>query len=374
MAYIDQRVRLKLDVKVTDNTSARIHLEHNSTWGEGYKDNAQGLYPVGNYWENDNLNFVEAWINHNFGSFGLKLGHMPLALGNKLFFDHTKEGDDAIVIYGSTNNIHWAGVVAKFNEGDKGSNDDATAYVILANYKGDGFNLGADITYVNDETGSGLGDSLDGYNLGLRGDFNVSGITIKADVELQAGSVDNSSGAVCPAGKDCDFKGYAFMLSAGYNLGKTNLELKFAYGSGDDNANDTDIKTFITSLSDTQYDTYIYGYRMKNTSVSPTVGATQSGISNLMLLGLKASNKVTKDLKVDGGIFWLQAAKDVKINGGKPDKDLGIEIDAKVTYNLDRNLKYWVEGGYFMVGDAYNDVNGNADDVYSIRNGIQLSF
>ncbi len=374
VAYIDQRVRLKLDIKVTDNTSARIHIEHGNLWGEGWSNkdeagNAKGSYPVGNHYEQDNFKFVEAWINHNFGSFGIKVGHMPLALGNKLFFDHTKEGDDAIVIYGSTSNIHWAGVVAKFNEGTKGINDDSTAYVILANYKGDGFNLGGDVTFVDDQSCAGLGcDAIHGWNFGLRGDTTFAGLQVKGDVEIQTGKFKK----FFSNGDDWDVKAYAFLIGADYNLGNSKIGAEFVYGSGDDDPNDTDMETFITSLSQVQYGPYIYGYKSAATACNVATCTGQTGISNTWWIALKGSTKVSKDLSINGAIYYLQASEDVAINGTKKDSDLGVEIDGKVTYNLDRNLKYWVEGGYFFTGDAYQD--GNADDMYSIRNGIQLSF
>ena len=376
VAYIDQRVRLKLDIKVTDNTSARIHLEHGSTWGEGMKDNAKGAYPVGNYYENDELKFVEAWINHNFGSFGIKLGHMPLALGNKLFFDHTKEGDDAIVIYGSTSNIHWAGVIAKFNEGEKNLNDDSTAYVFLANYKGDGFNLGGDVVYVDhqnirlDLDGDTVPDveNIHGWNFGLRGDTTFAGLKVKADVELQAGKFEMLSG------DDLDIKGYAFLVAADYDMDGTTIGAEFVYGSGDEDPNDTDVETFVTSLSQVQYGPYIYGYKSAATACDLPTCTGQTGIANTWWIALKGSTKLSKDLSLKGAIYYLQASEDVSINGANKDSDLGVEVDAKVTYKLDRNLKYWVEGGYFFTGDAYDYPDQSADDMYSIRNGIQLSF
>ena len=63
---------------------------------EGY-----GVYAEGNG-KRGTMAVLEAWIQHKFNigvPAGIKVGHMPLALGNGLFFNHTKFGDDAIVLF-----------------------------------------------------------------------------------------------------------------------------------------------------------------------------------------------------------------------------------------------------------------------------------
>jgi hypothetical protein len=68
---------------------------------------------------------------------------------------------------------------------------------------------------------------------------------------------------------------------------------------------------------------------------------------------------------------------------------MGWEIDAKVTYQIDTNLVYYVEGGYLIAGDFYknhtrgkdsgtnfgdNDRSADPDNAYTVRHGIILSF
>ena len=51
--------------------------------------------------------------------------------------------------------------------------------------------------------------------------------------------------------------------------------------------------------------------------------------------------------------------------------------DGKLTYKIDRNLVYWVEGGYLFAGDAVKAIANSAtsdDDAYAVRHGIELSF
>jgi len=365
-AAVDARVRLKIDAKVSDNTSGRIHFENDWVWG--VDNTAQGTYHRGNttvgaYKKGGQ--FIEAWINHNFGPASVKLGHMPLALGNNLFFDHREMGDDAILVFMSPNKqTHIFGVYAKFNEGPgkvdiKGTyiNDDANAYVLGAGYNAGNFGVGGDVTYVDDQQ-----NSIHLWNFGLRGNVNVAGFALKGDVEIQTGEVDVVGGP--------DFSGWAAYLRGDYKFGGTDVYGLFAWGSGDDDPKDDDIKAFQTSLSAVVYDYagYLYHYRMK------TASGGKGGISNTMVFKVGANHKVSKDLSVAGSVAYFKADEDVQLNRGTPDDDLGWEFDGQVKYMLDRNLTLSLQGGYFAVGDAYNAPNGDSDDAWGARLVTQLSF
>jgi len=105
-SWYDERVRLSLDAKVEPGIEGFVMLE-----SDGVQGNTNGaassddVYVWGNF---DNkpttMGILQAWIVYSgsglFGfPTGLKIGHMPLALGQKEFFDHTKFGDDAIVFF-----------------------------------------------------------------------------------------------------------------------------------------------------------------------------------------------------------------------------------------------------------------------------------
>ena len=55
-------------------------------------------------------------------------------------------------------------------------------------------------------------------------------------------------------------------------------------------------------------------------------------------------------------------------------KKVGQESDAKITYKLDKNLVYFVEGGYLWTGAFYDQAALTADDAYAVRHGLTLSF
>ncbi len=355
-ARVDARVRLKIEAKVSDNTKGLIQWEHDWIWGDG--NMSKGTYQEGNGMIANGNKILQAWIQHNMGPVSFKIGHMPLALGNKLFFDHSLWGDDAVLIFASPNKqTHVFGVFAKFDENAAGINDDATAYVLAGGYNAGNFGVGGDVSYVDDQAAN-----IHLWNFGIRGNVNVGGFAIKGDVEIQTGEVDTVGGP--------DFSGWATYLRGDYKLGSTNIYGLFAWGSGDDADSADDIEAFQTSLSPVVYDYagYLYHYRMK----TATGGA--GGISNTMIFKVGAKHKVNKDVSVAGSIAYLQADEDVSLNGGTPDDDLGWEIDGSIKYKMDRNLTLALQGGYFAVGDAYNHADGSSDDAWGARLVTQLSF
>lgn len=397
-AYYDSRIRLSVDAQVTPNTEGFVQIEagsdvdgNNSSdlyiWGNSNKNiqtgssNAIGIYNQGDA-KRGTLSILQAWILTKGSGLGipagLKIGHMPLALGNSIFFDHTKFGDDAIVFFvDPTKELHAGLLTIKFREGATLLNDDANAYVGLFVYKLDkNSTISFDATFVDDQTGLGAVGSekaINFYNFGLRGNTNISGFGLKADAEVQAGLIRNTAAA--PNG-DLKFGGYALMVGANFKLAPVTLSLDIAYGSGDDDAKDGKVKAFVTSQSAIQHYTYVYDYRTKN-----ACGMQYGGLCNTMYAKLGANTDLTKDMNADLNLYWLQAAKSMlgvaELGGVKTtSKNIGTELDAKVSYKVDRNLTYYVEGGYLFAGDFWKGTAGkdNPDNAYSIRHGIQLNF
>jgi hypothetical protein len=55
---------------------------------------------------------------------------------------------------------------------------------------------------------------------------------------------------------------------------------------------------------------------------------------------------------------------------------MGVELDGKVSYQIDNNLVWYVEGGILFAGDFYKNRTAGADvaDPWGVRHGIILSF
>ncbi|MGD1074863.1 MAG: alginate export family protein [Thermodesulfovibrionales bacterium] len=396
--YYDERVRLSIDAKVTPNTEAYVQLESTNenddsssadlniygnyvpdgTAGPG-ATHATGLFQAGNA-KHDSLSILQAWLMHSgtglFGvPAGLKVGHMPLALGNGLFFDHSKFGDDAILGWlDPIQDLHLVALWDKMNGGNTVNNDATTGYVVLFNYAPKDFGISGDATYVDDQAGFGVGANSQAnpvhfWNFGLRGNGTVGGFGFKLDGELQTGDIQN----INLDGSNADFKGYAVMAGANYTLDPVKLFLNFDYGSGP-KKNSDNIDGFVTSLGHDQHFSFIYEYLSKN-----ACGDQSGGICNTWFVNLGAQADIAKDLTSYINLYYIGAVEDNAIglqqgmtNGTS--KNIGFEADAKVNYKIDRNLNYWVEGGYLFAGDFWEVGSKSPDNAYAIRHGIQLTF
>jgi len=346
-AWYDQRIRLAVDAKVTPNVEGYVQLESGS-------GNTSDLVTWGNFNQKlGPMSILQAWILYTgqglFGfPAGLKIGHMPLALGERQFFDHTKFGDDAIVFFmDPTKELHVGLLAIKFVEGVKMDNqDDLDGYVGLAVYKWDPKNsVGLNFTYLKSNA-SGMKES----DLGLHAAGNISGFTYKAEADFQFG--DKAEGTKA--------KGYGLMAGVGFMVDPVGIRASAAYGSGDSDG--TGEKQFDTFLGNDQHYTLVYEYR-----VTSAAGAVNTGLSNTTYFNLGVDFAPTKDLKASLDGYYLRASKTM----GDQSKNVGWEADAKVVYNVAKNLTYQVDAGYFKTGGFYGDEKKNAT---VLRHAITLSF
>ena len=332
----------------------------------------------------------EAWILYSgsglFGfNSGLKIGHMPIALGEKQFFDHTKFGDDAIVFFMQpTKALHVALLTFKGHEafvtdgtdffstpggkpGISGNGADLDAYVALATYALDDKNtVGVNYTFINqpnstDEFGFSTKAELKFQDLSLHDNGNIAGLGYKAEADMQFGSTLDDDG------DKLDLKGYGIMLGLNYNINPLNLRASAAYGSGSKSTDDADIKNFVTFLGADQHYTLVYDY-----NVVTAAGSTATGISNTTYFNLGADYAATKELTASLDGYYLRASKtDSGIS-----KNVGWEVDARVAYQLAKNLSYVVDAGYLKAGNFYRDTNSGFDKASAtvLKHTLTLSF
>jgi hypothetical protein len=122
-------------------------------------------------------------------------------------------------------------------------------------------------------------------------------------------------------------------------------------------------------------------------------GITSGGLQNTWYIMAGAKADIVKNLDAALKVYYLRAVNGVMKESGMLNqntdptgignsKSIGTEVDGNINYQIDRNLKYFVEGGYLFAGNFWKyltpvDTAGHhksPDDAWAIRHGIQLSF
>lgn len=372
--WYDNRVMLNLKADVSKNTTGYIALQTGATTTtDVYTSGALNNKPTAG------LDILEAWILHKGSGLlgipaGLKVGHMPLALGEKQFLDHTKFGDDAIVFFiDPTKELHIGLLTAKLVEGSVAATSaaDADAYVALAVYKVNKDNsVGVNYTTITDSgaTIATTGQKFKFQNLGLHANGKIAGLAYAAEYDTQFGNQTDTK----------KFKGHGLFANIGYDIKPLTVRAGYAMGSG--NAGNTDAtknKDFqVTAGNDVHY-TFIYEYTTQDASSSRGLAqATRSnGIANTTYYRLGLDADLVKDLKASVDYFILKATKVATATGSK---NIGSEVDARLTYKIDKNLTYSVTAGYLDTGKWWEDTKGvtaaNNKSITQVMHALTLSF
>ena len=397
-SWYDQRVKLSLAIEASKNTSGMIVLESgtDATFGAANSSDTStwGLNGSNNSMSSANLKFLEAWILYKGTGLGipagLKIGHMPLALGEKQFLDHTRYGDDAIVFFmDPTKQLHVGLLTTKFSEASVASQasgvwNDINGYVALATYKVGANTFGVNYTYIDDQTGATYAQL---QNLGLHANGKAGIVSYKAEFDKQFG--DAPDGTDPDGGYSDRYKGYAYLLGVGVTPAPVvTIRGEYAFGSGDNVGPDGDNEAFQTTLGNDIHYTQIFEY----TTTTPG-GARSTGLNGVTYYRVGADLNPTKDLSASMDVFVLSATKaygagTTAIGERAPNsRKIGTEYDVKVSYKLDKNLTYFVMGGYLDTGGWWSTNSQLAANTYAgmpavsndkpitqLMHGLTLSF
>jgi hypothetical protein len=406
--YLDYRVQLRIKAEVSPNTTGYIMLQSGTEslpyviYGS-QQGGARGVYQVGNTKES------QIWIHTAYIQYqgsgllgvpaGIKLGRDIIIVGNGLFLYHDRMGDDQIMAYVQpVKELTLALATVKFREGNSDLSDDATAYVLLGSYKGKNFELSADVTYIDDQGNKdstvdrgyskwkmnsifGKDSDIHLWNFGLRGnvdDIAGTGIGAKADIELQTGKILNTASTYY-GGYEPKFKGWAGLAGLNYKFKTMPLTLKAEYQVGSGHGDSKDIKEYVTAIGrlENAYTTFVYENFARSACDSALARYSKmTGLCNTQYVIFGGAGDITKSLSAQLYGFWIRANKAVNINGYKDkSKDVGYEVDTMITYKIEKNLKYWIEAGYFWPGDAWKLKNGkDPDNAWAIRHNIMVTF
>jgi hypothetical protein len=170
--------------------------------------------------------------------------------------------------------------------------------------------------------------------------------------------------------------GWAAQGEVSVGLGEATVGALVGYGTGDDDPLDDDQEGFVNFLTDTRYQSTMFGYIV---AVPGMGGQKNTGLSNLQLYQVNAAVKTKcpvtgKDLSLSGRVNY---AKLNETESGQED-DLGTEVELFATWKLDAGLSFGFEGAYLFAGDAYNtEVGVDGDDPenpWYTRASLSLSF
>jgi hypothetical protein len=407
--YTDQQNFFKndnLSSVALDRTTGQFAEFKYRLWTEmATDDNAvKGVYAIeiggthfgdstkGGAYSGDGINIETRWAYTDFmlGNGRMKVGLQPWTV-NPYIWQETATAIQYGASAGSVDyTIGWArGKEYANTTQDDAFNEDADALLGRVNFGiGEGSKAGVFVLYqMSNPSGSATLESDDYqvkkftdidmsiWTLGVDGKLMTAGpLFIAWDVMYQNGKIENvqytdlASGVSSAAGTDFDLSAYFAHVDVGAKLGKMTLTFTSYYASGDDTADDEDFDAFLTTDVD-RNDSIIFqegGYTSDfYFSERPTF--SDKGIFlNKLAVDFQATDKT----KVGGAVLYVQTAEDVKYTDDsavdRSSTDLGIELDAYISYKMYENLELALNAGYLFAGDAMDifetTTNGSSDE------------
>ncbi len=395
--YYEQTVRLQLDATVSPNLKAFIEMQHEgsdtATWGiSGAGDTShQGYQGVQSRYFGS---LRQAWMLYTgrglgFPS-GLKIGHQLFILGNGVFYDSTKYGNDAIVFFmDPAKETHIRLITIKVNEGTSNINDDTNGYIgVITHRLGENHRIGLDVSQLRKQNS---GRATTAYkktttlsNIGITADGEFIGLGYSLDLQLQSGKGDNTASLGTVAARDANisatenikYSGMAALLGLSKKINIFTIKLEGAYGSGDKSGSTNKMEAFQAFLGDDPRYTFIYENRVGQSGYSTTGGdwTVNFGLSNTTYGRFGITADLLKNLTAVINIFKLRATKALNIANVSTgsSRDLGYEYDLSINYAIADGLDYSIKYGNFKPGSFYDRTPKNS--AWALDHGLSMRF
>ena len=357
----DSRTRLFYTAHFSDDLKLVNKWEMDAVWGDTSSSSYGDISADGVAVEVKNT-----YADFNVGSLNFKVGTQGKTMARGLIFDDDFSG---IIARYVSDTMIFPFIWMRAYEGKTGKNhsDGDVEYLALdPRFKvGEEAWLNPFVMYIYSKDASGWASlsgnkQVDVFYVGASVDaaFNFGSLWFTGIYET--GSADSVLG-----GDSYDVSAYLVAAGASVNMGAAEIHGQVVMASGDDDMTDTDAKAFYVPQGQSYYWAEIMGYGIFDNQASANAPADQISNCQVANLGVTFSPAEKLTLTVDG--WYAQLAED-DANGNK---DLGTEVDLKVTYKLVENLKLEVVGAYLFAGDATNSGDNQADP-YEV--GARLSF
>jgi hypothetical protein len=383
--FAEFKYRLWTELATDDNAVKGVYAIE--VGGVHFGDSTKG----GGY-SGDGINVETRWAYTDFmlGNGRMKVGLMPWSVNPYLWVETATalqyDGKAGSVDY----TIGWARGKEYLNDDKEDAfNESMDALLGRVNFGiGEGSKAGVFVLYQMANPNSTGTLESDDYQVKKLSDIDMSLWTIGVDGKLmtagplfvawdvmyQNGKLENveytdlASGVSSAADEDFDLSAYFAHVDVGAKLGKATLTFTSYYASGDDTADDTDFDAFMTTDID-RTDSIIFQEAGYTSDYYFTERCTIAD-KGIWLNKLAVDFQATEKTKVGGAVLYLVTAEDVKYTDDdgvdRSSTDLGIELDAYISYKMYANLELALNAGYLFAGDAMDiyetTTNGSSDE------------
>lgn len=376
-AYYSSRFLLTL-AATEDNVSGVVTLIAGRSLVNGHGNRLLGATSYGPDGTSD-VGILEAYLKADFNKWAFKGGRAIYKLGNGIILDDAVDGLWANFGLGGTaltvatlklnertdalGGVAGAGVgIGNTNTAGTGTAGDADLYVVNAGFgkmeMGPAQNLNLFAAYFLDRSADLLPvattpatDDATLLILGASADFDLGALRLKGEFDYLTG--DQKIGTV-----ETDLEGMNLVLGAKLNAGAVPVGVDLIYTTGQDagasevNVNGLNgnypVGIILTNSGARSLDT-------KDGTCLSINGGSLGGSNNCYggqgLTAIKLSSGYTHGPHVvDVAAIWAQATEDA---GAGTDTDIGIELDATLTWALTKRLSAMGGIGYLLSGDFY---------------------
>jgi len=257
--------------------------------------------------------------------------------------------------------------------GVKLENDDAYALDVTYAIEG-GPKLNAFGIYLEEgqEDLVGTTDTMDKQLwLGLAGEgqvgalfYGFTGIYLTGEINAGAGTFTGGTET------SLDREAYLLNAEVTYKFDKARLKAGWLYTTGDDDDTDGDAENFAN------IDAYMGGFGsvvVFDSFADDNTLATAPFIFDrgLNMPYVALDYDLNDKASVGASALYILTAEDLG-----EDKDLGVEVAARASYAITKNLKAGIEAGYLIGGDAWDELasDDDGDDVFRTDASIRFMF
>jgi hypothetical protein len=360
---VDTRSRIYYTAILNDDLKFVNKFEMDATWG----DTSHGDIGA----DGKNVEIKNTYADFNLTpNLNTKVGVQGATLARGFLFDDDFSG--AVVAMkgeGLTIPFIWIKAYEGNNTGKGLNKRDVDYYAIAPSFQaGEAFTISPFILYATSDNAQDWSptapyDDVSLYYVGVDGalssetfNVNFTGIYLGGDADLVAGGSH-------------DFSAFLAAAGLGLNFGAVDVHGQAFYATGDDTA-DMDQETFMVPAGQSYYWAEIMGLGTFDAQVSNNSPADQIG--NIMAANIGVGFKPMDGMSMAFDVWYASLVEETSDSAGET--DLGIELDATLSYQLVEGLSLDVVAAYLLAGDATTEKASNDADPFEIGSQLSLKF